>query len=177
MNTAIIFGSSRDGGNTGALCEWVANEVEAEIFYLSQYNILPFDYAFENKNDDFLALITTLLTFDCIIFATPIYWYSPSAQMKTFLERLSDLLTLHKLLGRQLREKSCALISTGFDKQPPTCFEDIFRLTFNYLGMEYKGMLYCECENRFDPMFHETKINSFVQDIYISIGNDKAMNV
>lgn len=168
MKIAIIVGSSRLTGNTATLAQHFSEHVpseqnNADIFNLNDYKILPFDYEFNNKDDDFFALITQLLSFDCLIFATPVYWYSPSAQMKTFLDRLSDLLTCHKALGRKLREKSMALIATGYDENPPSCFEDIFRLSARYLGMNYKGMLYAACPESVDstPTYNKQQLEHF----------------
>ena len=45
-----------------------------------------------------------MVQYEQIIFATPIYWYAMSAQLKTFFDRMTDLLTIHKPLGRQLRK-------------------------------------------------------------------------
>jgi len=143
--TAIILGTSRSNGNTADLTIAVAQKTDAVVFDINKYNILPFDYEHKNKHDDFIPLIKEILTYDNIIFSTPVYWFSPSMQMKLFLDRVTDLITVEKDLGRQLKGKTTALLSTGEYENPESCFEDIFKHTFAYLGMSYKGMLHCAC--------------------------------
>ncbi|NQY94804.1 MAG: flavodoxin family protein [Campylobacteraceae bacterium] len=152
--TAIILGTSRSNGNTADLSKVVAKNTDAVIFDINKYNILPFDYEYKNQDDDFLILIKDILTYDNIIFASPVYWFSPSTTMKLFIDRITDLITIEKDLGRQLRGKTTALISTGEYESPKSCFEDVFKHTFEYLGMNYKGMLYCACA------FNESAENS-----------------
>jgi len=143
--TAIILGTSRSNGNTADLTNVVAQNTDAIVFDINKYNILPFDYEYKNQDDDFLSLIKELLTYENIVFSSPVYWFSPSTQMKLFIDRITDLITIEKDLGRQLRGKNTALISTGEYDTPKSCFEEVFKHTFEYLGMNYKGMLYCAC--------------------------------
>ncbi len=63
--------------------------------------------------------------------------------MKTFIDRFSDLLAVHKDFGRLLRGKSTYLISSGSDDNYPKCFEEQFQLICEYLGMQYSGIHYC----------------------------------
>jgi len=162
--TAIILGTSRANGNTANVTNIVAQESNAVIFDISKYNILPFDYEHKNKHDDFISLIKEILTYDKIILSSPIYWFSPSVQMKLFLDRLTDLITVEKDLGKQLKGKSTALISTSEAPDPESCFEDIFKHTFEYLGMNYKGMLHCACP--FDSSAN-TNASSYNLDKYL----------
>lgn len=172
MKTAIILGSSRTNGNTGQLSQHISNEIAADLFDLSLFNIKPYDYD-ANYNDDFTRLMNQLLSYERIILATPMYWYSASAQMKTFLDRISDLLSIEKNKGRELRGKFGALIATGGDKTPPNCFEDVFKMTFKYLGINYQGMAYCECADTIKINEHEIDIQRFIDKLKMSAHNDK----
>ncbi|GLP96236.1 flavodoxin family protein [Paraferrimonas sedimenticola] len=141
MKTAIILGSSRSNGNTAKLVDYVSRRVNADVYDLNQYRIEPFNY--DNRyQDDFGSLAEQLLEYDNLVLASPMYWYSASAQMKVFLDRISDLLDFEKGKGRQLRGKSAGLLASGNDSTPPECFEQMFELTFKYLGMNYLGMSY-----------------------------------
>lgn len=144
MNTAIILGSSRSEGNTAKLVKQYqqAATSNVSVYDLNSFNIGEFDYAYQNQSDDFHSLFKQLLSYQTLIFATPVYWYSPSARMKTFLDRISDLLSQDKEMGRELKGKSVALLATGGDVEVKHCFEEIFIHTFNYLGCIYNGMLY-----------------------------------
>jgi len=60
------------------------------------------------------------------ILATPLYWYSVSAQAKTFLDRLSDLLVFRKDLGQALRGRCFAVVFRGrspwrLSRRRPAC--------------------------------------------------------
>ena len=87
MKTIILLASSRSQGNTAQLAIYFAQKLDAPLLDLTQFNIKPFDYE-GNYHDDFQTVIDTLLSYDRIIFATPMYWYCASAQMKTFLDRV-----------------------------------------------------------------------------------------
>lgn len=109
-------------------------------------------YSYENVNadDDFLPLVQRLLPHGTWIIATPLYWYSMSAQAKTFLDRLTDLITVHKEQGRLLRGKRLAVLCSGTDPRPPDSFSEPFRLTCAYLGMAFVGTHYTPF-NRLQP--------------------------
>jgi hypothetical protein len=80
--------------------------------------------------------------------------------MKTFIDRFSDLLALHKDLGRSLRGKSVYLISSGSDIYLPKCLEEQFKLICEYLGMKYAGVHYCsfsETNTMLEPQIQDAK--------------------
>jgi len=162
MKTAIVVGSARNRGNTEQLSLEVASQMPATLFNLSDYKISPFDYEFNHIDDDFLMLMKELLSFDRIILASPVYWYSASGTMKTFLDRLSDLLKVNKDLGRKLRAKPAALLATGCDQVSAPCFEEAFKLSYAYLGMTYQGMLYCCVEDDIDISNYQHQIEQFI---------------
>ena len=141
--TLAIIGSSRSGGETSSIVESVIGDQKAEIIELNSKNISPFDYEHKNSEDDFVAIAEKMAASDAIIFATPVYWYAMSAQLKTFFDRFTDLITIKKDIGRNLKGKKCYLVCCGSEKQMPEGFEVPFSATCNYLDMEYKGCLYC----------------------------------
>lgn len=157
------MGTSKEKGNTSALVRNIVDITELVVFNLKDYNISPFDYDHKNIDDDFIPLILELLKYDHLVFASPVYWYSMSAQMKVFFDRISDLLQVKKPLGRKLRTKECSIISTGASPQPERSFEETFINSFNYLSMDYKGLLYCYCEDGFDPNHHKKAIDNYIQ--------------
>jgi len=162
--TAILLSTSRKQGNTQRLVEHIAHQSDIDIVNLKDFSISPFDYEHRNINDDFVPLIRKLIKYDHLIFASPVYWYSMTAQMKVFFDRISDLLHVKKELGRQLRKKKTSIISTGASPKPERSFEETFLNSFNYLGMNYKGMLYCYCENNFDSHKHKNTIDKYIKE-------------
>jgi len=166
MRTAIIFGSSRDHGNTRQLVDHLARRMESTTFNLAHYDISHYDYEHQNRNDDFLPLMQKILNFDRFILASPVYWYAPSGIMKIFIDRLSDLITIEKELGRRLRHQHAALLASGCDLLAPACFEEMFYRTFQHLGLHYQGMLYCSCTDEIDFSQHLLAIDDFIQALH-----------
>jgi multimeric flavodoxin WrbA len=164
MSTAIILGSSRSNGNTARLVRQYqqAATSNVSVYDLNTFSIGEFDYAYQNQSDDFNSLFKQLLTYQKLVFATPVYWYSPSARMKIFVDRISDLLSQDKEMGRALRGKSVALLATGGDVEVKHCFEEIFIHTFRYLGCPYEGMLYIPFDGDMPKIPMDISVNRFV---------------
>ncbi|MGB0834702.1 MAG: flavodoxin family protein [Psychrobium sp.] len=150
MKIAIILGTSGEQRNTYHLVQEFAAQSDAKVFDFSKYDISYYDYQHHNRNDDFLPLIKELIGFDHIVFATPLYWYSMSAQMKVFFDRLSDLLTIEKNLGRSLKGKTTSMLSTGNSASFPDCFVEPIRLTAEYMHMPFKGHHYVQTQSEAD---------------------------
>jgi len=138
-NGVIVMGSARRDGHTRMMVERLAAHSGMTIIDLNDYEIGFFEYDNYDRGDDFLGLIETLLKYDLLVFASPVYWYNMSAIMKNFFDRITDLLNLHKDLGRQFRSKAMALLSCSATPGPDVQFAVPFRLTADYLGMEFRG--------------------------------------
>lgn len=141
MPTMILQASARPDGNTAAVARHLERELDALTLDLLEYRIHPFRYDQRYPADDkFLHLIRhAVLPYDHLVFATPVYWYTMSAGMKTFFDRLSDLLMTEKDLGRQLRGKRMSVLSVGERNDCPPHFAEPFRLTAGYLGMGFEA--------------------------------------
>ena len=104
------------------------------IIELTQYKLEFFRYD-QKYHDDFDQLFQILMTYDHIIIASPIYWYTVCAQMKVFIDRLSDLLFGSKDRLNLSRTKSFSFIGTY-----ATSFNDALkqiRDTFCYLQVGF----------------------------------------
>jgi len=166
VSTVIIQGSSRSAGNTHKVVECISNLFPANIIDLNDYDISYFDYHHANKNDDFIPLMKSIVDqYDTIIFASPVYWYSMSAQMKTFFDRISDLLKIEKPLGRMLRGKRMATISCSGHDDVPDAFYEPYRLSADYLGMTYLGEMHGYVENDEIPIEVQTRLANFASKI------------
>ena len=154
MRPAILLASSRPDGNTRALAELAFPQNSADFEDIASIGIGYYSYTHANEADAFYPLVQRLLAHDTWVLATPLYWYSMSAQAKTFIDRLSDLLSLHKDDGRRLRGKSLAVICAGTDPRLPPGFSEPFQLTCTYLGMNFLGVHYGQFENR--TLVHES---------------------
>lgn len=166
-NTIAIFGSSRRHGNTGQLIDWIANELNIEVIDLADYDISPFDYEHANRGDDFLPLMDKLMAYDHYIFVSPVYWFSMSAQMKIFVDRLSDFLSIEELKdqGRQLRGKTGYVVATSISENMADSFIDSFTQTFDYLGMHYGGAVHADCNQGFIRQHYQQDVADFIQKL------------
>lgn len=166
MTDAIaLFASARRDGNTGKLMDWVARELNIEVVDLAQKHISPYDYEHRNIGDDFVPLMNQVLKYDKIIFATPVYWYAASAQMKIFIDRISDLLAVESLknLGRQLREKTGYVVCSSIGEQADQPFIAGFISTFDYLGMDFGGYLHANCKEGYRAANYTAQVKTFVK--------------
>ena len=136
--TVIILGSSRSDGDTATVIQNLKALSGFDSIDLRAYNISYYDYEHHNSTDDFIPLMRNIIAqYDTIIFATPIYWYTMSGILKVFFDRISDLLTIEKDLGRRLRGKGFAVLSCSFNSEVSEPFWHPFRSTAEYLGMNY----------------------------------------
>lgn len=139
-NTVILQASSNSFGNTSKIVQYLNKNNQFDIIDLKTKNIGTFEYDFSNADDDFIPLMEEIIAkYNTIIFATPVYWYSMSATLKLFFDRLSDLLHYKKDLGRQLRGKSMGMISNSGANDLREGFTMPFIESAKYLGMQYLG--------------------------------------
>lgn len=137
-NPIVILGTARGGKKTHEMVEEVYSGRDCPIIDLNEIEISHYDYEHKNKDDDFIPLIRNIIdNHEVIVLATPVYWYSVSSIMKVFLDRITDLLTIEKDLGRKLRGKKLYMLVSG--GHIPDYFELPISDTCNYLGMEYLG--------------------------------------
>ena len=163
LSTIALFSSSRRHGNTGQLIDRIAQELEIEVVDLADLSMSAFDYDHRNRGDDFEPLMKRVLAHDQIIFASPIYWYAVSPAMKTFIDRLSDLLDLPDLLpeGRRLRGKNAYVACTSICDEPSVEFMGAFVETFQYLGMQFGGAVHVKCQDGYSPAAHDSEALAF----------------
>ena len=159
MKKVVIVGSSRNDGDTTSLTNELIEQSKWDIINLNDYNFSYYDYEHKNRHDDYLNLMEQIINkYDTLIFATPIYWYSMSGIMKVFFDRITDLLTIEKGLGRKLRGKKMAVISISIGENLGELFWLPFIETANYLGMEYVGNTHTIAKEK-----NEIKIAEFIK--------------
>jgi multimeric flavodoxin WrbA len=148
MRILALIGSPRRRGNTdllvdAALGEAVKHGHEGEKIYLYDYEIKPCIDCRACKQgkkvcvqkDDMPEIYTRIDAVDVIIFATPIYWYGPTAQMKLLIDRLRPYVA-----NRCLERKNAYLIAPS-EEGPSACgpLVDSLKMSFKYLGLVYAG--------------------------------------
>lgn len=134
------------GGSTStfAYSEAIRSFPHAHVMNLSDYNI-DFYRKDISTQDDFIPCLENILKYDLIIFATPVYWYSTTAHLKIFMDRLADLLYFHEYLDYKTQfatKKYAAIIqysrNPGYTKQiiKQTC--EYMKATFISSWLIYK---------------------------------------
>lgn len=137
MKAVIIAGSARSDGFTMKVAGSIASKTHWDLIDLNSHRITHYDYTHQNKDDDFLPLMKNLIaTYDTFVLATPVYWYSMSGIMKVFFDRLSDLVTIEKQMGRTLKGKRMGVLSCSNGDNLGDAFWLPFEATANYLDME-----------------------------------------
>lgn len=158
MKFLIIMGSPRIQGNTAELLKpFVARLLErgAEVEYitLADKNILPCKGCGHCQNiqgeygciqeDDVQEIMDKLIVSDCIVFATPIYSWYCTAQMKAFLDRHYGLNKYYGTASGSLwAGKSVALITThGYEADYANSpFETGIQRLCTHSKLRYRGL-------------------------------------
>ncbi len=148
--SCIIFGSSRNDGNTQKMVDVIQELTGAKVYNLNDYKISYYSYKHDN-NDDFIPLFKQIVEYDHIIFATPVYWYTMSAVMKTFFDRISEPLRTNEHLTDALKGKSMLLFNMSSSSEIYPFFHHAFEQSANFLNMVYKGHVHCWLENKSLP--------------------------
>ena len=153
----VFMGSPRARGNSTILAEQAAEGArkagaEVEIFRLAKMNIGPC-LACEGcrkkgaggcvRKDDMKPLYAKIRGADALIIAGPVYWFSISAQVKLFLDRLY---AFGAEGYRPLKGKRIGVILTYADSDPFTSgavnalrsFQDAAA----YVGAKIEGLVY-----------------------------------
>ena len=161
--TAVIMGSARTDGNTAAAVSHFMQILCAptSVVNLSSVTIAPFEYGHHKKQDNFRSVVDIMLMSEHIVFATPVYWYSMAGPMKTFFDRLTDLLVdpEGRRIGRALAGRSVWLLSTGTDETLPLGFVEPFALTAGYFNMVWREAFYCR-SIKGAPLTHEALLEA-----------------
>jgi len=152
MKTVSFLGSPKKNGNTSALLDAVikgmnsGGAIENDYIFLHEKNIKPCNGCDVCKKDDSSKCIIKddmqeiypiIEKSDIIIFATPIYWWSVTAQMKLLIDRLYGM-------NFKCGTKKVALLMTYQGELPnsgPETTEALFREICDYLKMEASGVM------------------------------------
>jgi len=152
----VLLGSPRKKGNSAILASRIikgAQEAGAEVetFYLNGMNIRPCQgcYACQKKDskgcvqdDDMQKIYPKLVEADAWVIASPVYWFTMSAQTKLFMDRCLALLAY----GAQAFRKKVAIAMSYGDTDPfrSGCVNALrtFQDSFRYVGAKIVGMVY-----------------------------------
>lgn len=165
-DSIILMASSRSDGNTRKVVDHLISvHPETDLVDLKTKSIGYYDYQHRNQEDDFIVVVEEMLQYNTIIFATPVYWYTMSAELKTFFDRMSDLIQVRKDLGRQLKGKSMMVLSCGSERTEIPSFQIPFELSANYLHMNFVAYLHTWISGTEIPEAVKIQLRSFAESI------------
>jgi len=151
MTIAVIYGGTRQNGNTELLTEHAVQGIASEKIHLRDHTIEPIidkrhaPEGFQERNDDYNSIIDRILPHDVLIFSTPIYWYSMSGTMKNFVDRWSQTLRDPKYpdFKSKMAAKKAFVIAVGGDQPTIKGLPMIqqFKYIFDFMGMEFGGYI------------------------------------
>ena len=177
-NILIIKGGGRPNGNTAQLVDSFTKGAEeightVEIISLIKNEVkgcLGCNACRYGKpciqRDSFNELVPKIKSADCLIFASPLYFWTVSARIKAFIERFYCIAEEdpNPPLGRYEKYpiKDCALLMTSADDFFWTFEQAVSYYQFtlvNYIGFHYKGMLLAGgCgDNNVEPQIFKTQ--------------------
>lgn len=161
--TILLQASARSQGDTYEVSAFIIGNYNIDFLDLKTKAIGQYDYAHANKSDDFIPIMKDISkNYQNIIFITPVYWYTMSGLLKVFLDRITDLLTIEKDVGRKLRGKNLGIISSCNDDDIKPEFEMPFKESASYLGMQYLGHIHTWVEDKkINPVAEERIIKYF----------------
>ncbi len=154
---AVILGSPRKNGNSAILAEQISKGVRStgakvETIFLQGLKIAPCKscYACQKRNskgcaikDDMQSIYLKLIKAEAWVIASPVYWFTMSAQTKIFMDRCFALPAYAKtpFLGKRI-----AIAMSYGDTDPFTsgCVNALrtFQDAFRYTGSKMVGIVY-----------------------------------
>ena len=154
MEIHVFYGSSRVDGNSEQLTKKVLEGLSYNSTRLKDLFIHPIQDKRHSKEgfsivkDDYDVIINQILKSNMIIFATPIYWYSMSGQMKIIIDRFSQAIRDERYpqLKEHFKKIQVIVLATGGDEPHLKGLPMIqqFRYIFDFLGIYFKDYILAE---------------------------------
>ncbi len=132
MQVTTLLGSAKKKGNTATVLGWLEEELKSlghdvERIYLNNKSIRgclgcakcrenPDEIACVQK-DDAIDIMGQMISSDVVLFASPIYFWGFSAQIKVLIDRGYSLVTNYHKPGHTslMKDKRIGLLVTGAD--------------------------------------------------------------
>ena len=132
MQITTLLGSAKKKGNTATVLNWVEEEIKSkghdvERIYLNNKTIngclgcakcrdYPDEIACVQK-DDAIGIMERMVSSDGVLYASPVYFWGFSAQIKALIDRCYSLVTNYHKPGHTslIRGRRIGLLVTGAD--------------------------------------------------------------
>ena len=162
-NVLVLLGSPRKNGNSSTLAGQIRKGAEnmgakVETLHLNGMKIRPCQacYACRKENskgcavdDDMQSIYPKLIESGAWVIASPVYWFSMSAQTKIFMDRCYGLFDASFTVNPLLKKRIAIAMSYG-DTDPfnSGCVNALrsFQDAFTYVGAKIDSMVYGSAE-------------------------------
>jgi multimeric flavodoxin WrbA len=156
----ILSGSPKKNGNTAMLVEWFSEaaraqgaEVEVVLTAFLNYkangctscracqNLEQYECVIDDEARPILARMPLA---DVIVLATPLYFFSASAQLKLITDRMFSLYKWNNESGSfssPLKGKTLVFLGSAFEDAGLDVLEKPFAMTAQYTGMRFESLL------------------------------------
>lgn len=150
MSVLVIYGSSRENGNSEQLMKHVLADIEHTEIHLKNFTVLPItderhtESGFQTVIDDYDYIMEAFLEHDIVLFATPLYWYGMSGALKDFFDRWSQSLRDTRYQFKQTTKvKKGFIVIVGGDhpriKALPLVQQ--FQYIFDFVSMSFEDYI------------------------------------
>ncbi|HPT39852.1 MAG TPA: flavodoxin family protein [Candidatus Omnitrophota bacterium] len=156
----ILSGSPRKNGNTAKLVEWFCEGACVKGARIEVVNTAFLKYKSTGClscrkcqsikkyecviNDEAKPVLAKMAKADVIVMATPLYFYSPSAQLKLVMDRMFSLYKWDNQANTMitpLKGKTLVLLASAFEDIGLDILKKTFSITADYSGMKFKSLI------------------------------------
>ncbi|MFH1414611.1 MAG: flavodoxin family protein [Elusimicrobiota bacterium] len=156
----VINGSPKKDGNSSLLVEWFTEGARSQGAIVETIRAVSLTYRSNGCTscrqcqklpgygcvieDDAKSVLEAMLKADIIVMATPLYFFSASAQIKIIFDRMFSLFKWNNDAGTfetPLKGKTFVLIASAYEELGMDALEIPFELTAAYSGMRFKSLL------------------------------------
>jgi len=156
----VISGSPKKDGNTAVLADWLAEGAsaqgaEVEVIYTPNLKIngtgcLSCRSCQKSDKyecliaDDVRTVLKKMSEVDVIVMASPLYFFSASAQIKIIFDRMFSLYkwdNASATMKTVLKGKTFAVVASAYEDIGFDAFEKPFAITAEYTGMKFASLL------------------------------------
>jgi multimeric flavodoxin WrbA len=156
----IVSGSPRKDGNTAQLVQWFCEGAGSKGAQIEVVNTAFIKYKTTGCiscrqcqkldkyecviDDEAKPVLARMASADVIVMATPLYFFSASAQLKLVFDRMFSLYKWDNEAGTMrtvLKGKTFVLIASAYEDVGLDALEKPFALTASYSGMKFESLL------------------------------------
>jgi multimeric flavodoxin WrbA len=156
----ILSGSPKKNGNTAHLVKWFCEGAASKGAQVEVINTAFLKYKatgctscrrcqkikkFECViNDEAKPVLAQMAFVDVVVMATPLYFYSASAQLKLVMDRMFSLYKWDNkadTMVTPMKNKTFVLLASAYEDIGLDTLEKSFAITADYSGMIFKSLL------------------------------------